>query len=322
MIAENAAALSVRTGARGGPARTPAGLLSGLTAAAALALSVGLAVMPAAAQSVSNFAGGDKPLEIQAEEGIEWRRKEQLYIARGKARAVHGEVTVLAEVMSAHYGKDAAGKSAIDQVEVVGNVVIESPNGKAFGDRGIYELAKATFILFGDNLRLESGADRVTARDSLEYWETERRAIARGDARATREDKEIRADLLIAFFEPGEASDFKLARIEAQGNVAIRTASEFARGTRGVYYVERDFATLSGDVRITREGNQLNGEYAEVDLASGVSRLLAKAPDGSGGKERVHGLIQPKKKKAAKEQPEQDPAAEDESEGGQSGDGT
>jgi lipopolysaccharide export system protein LptA len=254
--------------------------------------------MPASAgaQSISSFAGGNKPLEIQAEEGIEWRRKEQLYIARGKARAVHGDVTVLAEVMSAHYAKDAEGNSAIDQVEIVGNVVIEAPNGKAFGDRGIYELAKGTFILFGNDLRLESGADRVTARDSLEYWEAERQAIARGDARATREDKEIRADLLIAFFEPGEATDFKLARIEAQGNVAIKTATEFAKGARGVYYVDREFATLSGDVKITRDGNQLNGEYAEVDLASGVSRLLASAPDGTVGTDRVHGLIQPKKK--------------------------
>lgn len=261
-----------------------------------LVIFTSLTPLPAAAQSISSFSGGDRPLEIQAEEGIEWRRKEQLYIARGKARAVHGEITVLAEVMSAHYAEDAEGNSAIDQVEIVGNVVIEAPNGKAFGDRGIYELAKGTFLLFGDDLRLESGADRVTARDSLEYWDAERQAIARGDARATREDKEIRADLLIAFFEPGEAANFKLARIEAQGNVAIKTASEFAKGAHGVYYVDRDFATLSGDVKITRDGNQLNGEYAEVDLASGVSRLLATAPDGTVGTDRVHGLIQPKKK--------------------------
>ena len=78
-------------------------------------------------------------------------------------------------------------------------------------------------------------------------------------------------------------------------NVRISTAGEFARGDRGVYYVDREFATLTGAVKITREDNQLNGEYAEVDMKTGVSRLLS-GPPGTKSMVRVRGLFVPKRK--------------------------
>jgi lipopolysaccharide export system protein LptA len=41
---------------------------------------------------------------------------------------------------------------------------------------------------------------------------------------------------------------------------------------------------------VTQDQNQLNGEYAEVDLKSGVSRLLGAPPGGEG---KVKGLVLP-----------------------------
>ena len=101
--------------------------------------------------------------------------------------------------------------------------------------------------------------------------------------------------MLSAHFAPDSGDDMVLTRIDAFGNVRIATATDFARGDRGVYYVDREFATLSGAVRITREENQMNGEYAEIDMKTGVSRLLAGAP-GTKTKSRVQGLIVPKRK--------------------------
>ncbi len=51
-------------------------------------------------------------------------------------------------------------------------------------------------------------------------------------------------------------------------------------------------AELFGAVKITRGQNQLNGGYAEVNLATGVSRLLA-APPGGVAEGRVRGLLVP-----------------------------
>ena len=78
-----------------------------------------------------------------------------------------------------------------------------------------------------------------------------------------------------------------VAQIDAFGDVHISTPTEIARGDEGVYILDDGIATLCGNVRITRGDSQLNGECAEVNLNTGISRLL-------GGTGRVRGLITPK----------------------------
>ena len=272
----------------------PHGVGAGRCAALALLCSLALGA-PAAAQGLKGLQSGDQPLEINAEEGIEWRRDEQLYIARGNAEATRGELTLYADVITAHYGKTGTGGTDIDRIDVEGNVRIVSPTETIYGDRGAYDVVNGVLVLVGDNLRMVGENDIITARDSLEYWELKNMAVARGDAMAVREDKRIQADVLSAHFAPDAEGNLVLIRIDAFGNVRIATATDFARGDRGVYYVDREFATLSGAVRITREENQMNGEYAEIDMKTGVSRLLAGAP-GTKTTARVQALLVPRRK--------------------------
>lgn len=264
-----------------------------LLAAFTIAVGLGATGHPALAQTLQNLKGGSEPLEINADDGIEWRRDEQLYVARGNALAVRGDISVYADVMSAHYRAQARGGTDIDRIDVEGNVRIVSPTETVYGDRGAYDVINGVLVLVGRDLRLIGATDTITARDSLEYWERKNLAVARGDAVAVRGDKRIKADVLSAYFAPDKSGKSKLTRIEAFGNVRISTPTEFARGDRGIYFVEREFATLSGAVKITREENQLNGEYAEVDLKSGVSRLLP-GPPGVATDARVRGLLVPK----------------------------
>ena len=252
---------------------------------------------PAMGQGLQGLQGGGGPLEINAEEGIEWRRDEKLYIARGNAVAVRGNITVYADVMTAHYRPAQDRSTEIDRIDVEGNVRIVSPSEIVYGDRGAYDVINGVLVLVGDDLRLVGEIDTITARDSLEYWEKKQMAVARGDAEAVREDKRIKADVLTAYFEPGAEEKLELKRIEGFGNVRVATREEYAQGDHGVYYADRELATLDGAVKITREGNQLNGEYAEVDMKTGVSRLLAAAP-GTKGADRVRGLLVPKRKPA------------------------
>ncbi len=61
--------------------------------------------------------GGDKPLEISADEGIEWRRDSNQYIARGNARAAQGDLEVFADVLIANYRPGVDSSSEIYQVD-------------------------------------------------------------------------------------------------------------------------------------------------------------------------------------------------------------
>jgi len=256
---------------------------------------VALAPAPAAAQGIGALQQGDEPLEINADEGIEWRRDEQLYIARGNARAAQGDLEVFADELVAHYRTAADGSTDVFQIDAVGNVRIVSPNERAYGDIGNYYVDKGLLMLRGKNLKMETVEDVITARDSLEYWEEQKIAVARGNAVATRGEKKVRAQTITAYFAEDAAGDLAVQRVDGLGDVEISSPTEFARADKGVYYVDREIATLSGRVKVTRGDSQLNGEFAEVNLKTGVSRLTG-SPTGGGEAGRVRGLLIPQRK--------------------------
>ncbi|MEO1192066.1 MAG: LptA/OstA family protein [Pseudomonadota bacterium] len=241
---------------------------------------------PPASAQVASFGDEDQPLEILADQGIEWRRDERLYIARGNAVATQGDVSVRADLLRARYS--GAGDSGdITQIEAVGNVRITSPDAQVFGQRGTYDVPRDVMRMTGEGLRLESAEDVVTAEDSLEYRPSERLAIARGRAQVERFDRAagtsnlLRADVLEATFAEGGQA---LEVVDATDNVEVLTPCEYVAADRGRYLVAEQLATMEGNVRITRGSNQLNGEQAVVNLETGISRL-------TGG--RVSGLLVP-----------------------------
>jgi lipopolysaccharide export system protein LptA len=199
------------------------------------------------------------------------------------------------------------GDSEIYLLEATGNVRINSPEGTVYGDKGQYKLLEKVFVMTGGDLRLVSKEDVVTARDSLEYWEGERKAVARGKAHATHEDKQIKADVLTANFEENTEGDLEVHRIDAVGNVEIQTAKEYARGRKGVYFVKQERAELEGDVKITQGENQLDGNYAEVDMSTGISKLLGARPGSEEQPTQVKALVLPRATK--NEAPKKDETA-------------
>ena len=251
---------------------------------------------PALAQGISALQESDEPLEINAEEGIEWQRDNQVYIARGNARAAQGDVELYADTLTARYRKGEGDSTEIYQVDADGNVRIVTPQEQAFGDHATYNVDSGKFVLTGDDVRLIAEQDTISARDSLEYWEREQIAVASGDAVAIREDKRIRADRLVAQLVEGETGKSQVERVDAEGNVQISTKSEYVSANSGVYFVNREVAKLTGDVKITRDENQLNGEYAEVNLKTGNSTLLPKPND------RIRAILVPNQQRATEQE--------------------
>lgn len=300
-----------------------------------------LAGAPTRAQQLDLSHGG--PIEITARDGLDWHQNEQMVIAHGDARAVRGDVTVLADRLLAHYrhkasaptqaasgqaapvqkaaatagtpgAADETGGSEIYRLEAIGNVRIYTATDRATADHAIYDIDQSVLVLTGNNLRLNTPNQLITARDSLEYWANRHMAVARGAAVITTADaRQLSADTVVAYMTndadkngeksavkpaltkpaAGSTSDEmaqqsgKLDRAEAFGNVVIRTPTQTVRGDRGVYLPPTGLARLAGNAHLTQGANQVNGADLEVDLNTGIYRLLA-APG-----ERVQGLVVP-----------------------------
>lgn len=276
----------------------------------ALAAVLALLAAPALAQQIDLSRGG--PVEVTAAGGFEWREQEQRVIASGSARAVRENVTVLADRLVALYRKKPGssagaagdgGGNEIYRLEAEGHVRILTPTDEAVGERAVYDMDKAVLVMTGGALRLTTPQQVITARDSLEYWSDKRMAVARGAAVVvTTDGRRVSADTLVGYTAPPEggstpvaakpgpadpAASGKLQRVEGFGNVEVRTATDTVRGDRGVYVVDAGLARVVGHVRVTHGQNQINGPAADVNMKTGVARMISD-PGG-----RVQGMIIP-----------------------------
>ena len=248
--------------------------LVGLLAASAL-----FSVAPEAHAQGLNFASGDSnvPIEVFADDGIEWQQEKLTFLARGNARAVRGNVTVFADELQAFYRKLPKGGTEIWRLDAVGHVRIETPGEKAYGKHGVYDVDNAILVLSGGKVRLVTSTDVVTANEQLEYWERKRMAVARGGARVISKGKKLDADVLVAYFSKNSAGRTAVSRVEAFDNVKINSGSEKITSKRAVYNTRTGIVTLTDAVKLTRGGNRLNGCKARVNLNSGVSKLFGCA---------------------------------------------
>jgi lipopolysaccharide export system protein LptA len=195
-----------------------------IPACLAAVMALGLANLPSAhAQQLDLTHGG--PIDITAQDGIEWRQAEQEIIARGEARAVRGNVTVTADRLTAWYRKKKTTDTPVEQasappapetgglmgdtstegseiyrLQADGNVHIFTQTDQAFGDKAVYDLDQSVMVMTGRNLKLTTPNDVITARDDLEYWPQKHMAVARGDAVVVTSDaKRVTADTLVAY---------------------------------------------------------------------------------------------------------------------------
>jgi lipopolysaccharide export system protein LptA len=250
---------------------------------------------PVAAQAPP-AAQGRVPLEVEADQSIELHEQQRAYVARGKAQATRGTSRIAADVLVAYYRDLPTGGTEVYRMLAEGNVTATSPTQQVFGDRLVYDVDLQVAVMTGGNLKLVTKTDVVTARDSLEYWERDRLAVARGDALSVRGPNRVSGDSLVALLRDAPGGGTEVERIDAEGNVVIVTPTDVVRGREAVYDVNRNMTTVLGDVRATRGGNQVNGEAAEVDFATGISRMLRTTqglPQASAAPQRVRGLFVP-----------------------------
>jgi len=253
----------------------------------------------------------DAPISIEADNGIEWSRKDNVYIARGNAKAQSGDVTVEADELRGYYrdgqsaspvpsnttdiaaGLTPGGKFELYKLEAIGNVRIHSGASVLTSERAFYDLDQMVFVAEGKSIELQSDKTKLTAGEKIEYWQNKNLAVARGGATAIQDKSRLQADIITAHFN-GNGKDDKMAidRIDASGNVKIQSGDNLAAASSATYDLGSGQATMKGAVKLTQGPNQLNGDYAEMNTKTGISRILSNKDKGQ-GMGRVRALVIP-----------------------------
>ena len=252
---------------------------------------------PAAGQPSTHDEG---TLEVTSDRDLEWLQNEKAYVARGNAVAKRGTVTLMADTLIAYYRplktpvtpvkeKEAhpgavqqpgfdSGNTEIWRVVAEGHVHLISEDKDAWGDRAEYDKDKSVTVLTGKALKGATLEDTVTARDSLEYWQDQNMAVARGNAKIVKVNGDtLEGDLIGGHFEKDSKGTSVLKTIEAKGNVVITTATDIVHGDEGVYELAAKRTVLFGNVIATKDDSVIKGASAEVNMDTGISHVFPGA---------------------------------------------
>ena len=236
----------------------------------------------------------DMPIEITADNGIEWEKNKEILIASGNAKASRGGITVLAEVLRAYYRKKTTGGTDLYRLDAAGGVKIFSDTESMEGQTAVLDFEQAILKVDGKKVIYKAGPNTITANQQMEYWERQKMAVARGNAVAIHKGKTLRADVLKALLRKNKTGRSEVYIIEAFNNVIIVSDKDRLRSDSAIYKLASGIATLKGNVSIIRENSILNGDLAEINLKTGISKLLTVDSVGSRKeRKRVRGLIYP-----------------------------
>jgi lipopolysaccharide export system protein LptA len=237
-------------------------------------------------------------LEVTSDRDLEWLQQDHAYVARGNAVAKRGTVTLLGDTLIAYYrplkapstpppqekaahpgtaqqtGFDSSN-TEIWRVVAEGHVHMISEDKDAWGDRAEYDKDKSVTVLTGSALKATTLEETVTARDSLEYWQDQDMAVARGNAKIVKVNgNTLAGDLIGGHFVKDAHGTSVLKTIESKGNVVITTATDIVHGDEGVYELAAKRTVLFGNVVATHGDNVIQGASAEVNMDTGISQVF------------------------------------------------
>jgi lipopolysaccharide export system protein LptA len=240
----------------------------------------------------------DQPIEISADNGIEWKRDARTYTARGNALAKQGDTSISADTLVAYLDE----QNDLSHWEATGNVKIQTKRSTSYGDHADYQESTRLLVLTGQHLKVVTDKQTVTARDRIEYWRDKDIVVAKGAVVLVRPEKNttIHSDEATAYFrdkvdDPATPQDesadgSEIYQIDAQGHVRVDRNEQTGYSDHLAYNPDTEIAVLTGHVVIYSRDNTYKGGRAELDLKNNVSRLLPAQG------QRVFTVIKPKDK--------------------------
>ena len=238
-------------------------------------------------------------INIDADKKIEWYRDEQKIIAIGNAVASKAENILKGDKLTVIYEQlqleDGTKKNQIQKIFSDGNVKLEMPDSFGFGEHFNYDLPLDKAVLKGKPALLKNQQGEITAEDNITYYGAENKSVASGNVIAKNPDYVVYADKMISYFDTDKNGKRSLNRVEIYAKnkpVKIVNKQSTVTGKRGTYFPLENKLKIFDNVSINQNNDILNGDYAETDLKTGISRLLATKSKNS----RVTGVFRNKKK--------------------------
>ncbi len=183
------------------------------------------------------------------------------------------------QLLVLNYIKNEQGKTEIQRVTARENVVADLAAQKATGHELIVYRAPAEIATVIQTLAPYLGDDLQSVGQVIEL---------NGKAVITESANTIRADKIYAVYD---ASGSEMQKVIALGNMSATNGVQRIYGNYGIYTPATKIISVHEKVSLHEKESVLKGEYATLNLKTGISSLSAPKQGETGG--RVRGQIIP-----------------------------
>lgn len=238
----------------------------------------------------TGHAADKLPLEITADQQLEWNQQDQTYVARGNAKAVQGEFSVTADTLTAHYAEDGQSAQNAD------NQAAQKNSGGA---------GNITKLTAAGNVVLRSSHDHATAANAQYDLITEVIELNGARPKLYRDNDVLEADQVIITLK-----NHNFDHADAMGNVIItkgaaqddETQTQPKQDKSGQAQLQRavadhahydgvtEIVTLKGHVKLWQEESWVEGSEAVLNLKNKTNILKADTGDKNASG-RVKGIF-------------------------------
>ena len=234
------------------------------------ALGVILAALPAKTNA--------DDMVVNAKKSLEWNRKEAFYHAIGNAEAIQGKQKIRAESLKAFYDPEKVERT-ITRIVADGNASFADENHNGSGQKLDYDALNKTYVLNGPAAVISGPDGSGAAEKTIIFKRAEQIVELVKDAEIKlRDGRHLSGQEIIIYLDETN----NILRISAAGNVTIIQADgSKATADKADYNRTSDSALLTGNVIVKDGKTELAGARAEVDFATGTSKMLS---DKSGGR--------------------------------------
>lgn len=237
-----------------------------LTRQIALMSTIGLMLATLSA----NAHAGD--MVVNAENSLEWNQKEAFYHAIGNAAAVQGKQEIKAESLTAYYNPQTVERT-ITRIIADGNASFADGSHNGSGQKLDYDAASATYLLNGPGAVISGPDGSGAAEKTIIFKHASQMVELLKDAEIKLKDgRYLSGQEIIIYLDEAD----NILRISAAGNITIIQANgSAATANKADYNRAADSALLIGNVVIKDGKTELAGDRAEVDFATGISKMLS-----------------------------------------------
>ena len=215
---------------------------------------------------------------VYVKNSLEWNRKEAFYHAIGNAEAIQGKTEIRAESLKAFYDPETVERT-ITRLVADGNASFADENHNGRGQKLDYDALNETYVLNGPAAVI-SGPDGSGAAEKTIIFKRAAQIVelVKNAEIRLKDGRHLAGQEIIIYLDETN----NILRILAAGSVTITQADgSKATANKADYNRAADSALLTGNVIVKDRETELAGDRAEVDFATGISKMLS---DKSGGR--------------------------------------